>query len=252
MQLRPLTLALAGLALSLPAAATTTVSVGHEITTGKYGTNDRTTENVIPFGLKHENGPWTFKFTVPWVSVKGPGRPEQGLGGGAANRTESGLGDVTVAGFYNVFNDQATRFGVDVGLKAKFATADKDKTSITTGENDYSVQADFYGDFKPVPNTTWFGSVGWTKKGDPVGVDYNNPLYFSAGFSYKLNDQNSWGAAYDFREKTLDSRDPISEASVFFTHRYSKVVKIQAYALREFFSDSSPDLGAGFNVFYSF
>ena len=257
MKMHPLTLALAGLttlSFSLSAAATTTVGVGYEYTSGKYGGGnaEKTTEQVIPVSLKHENGPWTFKFTVPWVSVKGPGNPNNALGTGAANQKESGLGDVTAAGFYNIYNDPATKFGLDVGLKAKFATADKAKTSITTGENDYSVQADFYGDFKPIQKTSWFGSVGWTKKGDPNGVDYRDPLYLSAGFSYKLDDQNSWGAAYDYREKILPGRDPISEASVFFTHRYSQVLKVQGYALTNVASDSSPDYGVGLNVFYSF
>jgi len=254
MKLHPLTLALAGLAsisLSLPAAATTTVSAGYEFTTGKYGSDTRTTEHIIPFGLKHENGPWTFKFSVPYISAEGKEGRDSGVRAGQEVR-QSGLGDVTASGFYNIFNDPATRFGVDVGLKAKFATADKDKFLLTTGENDYSVQADFYGDFKPVANTTWFGTIGWTKKGDPENIDYENPMYFSAGFSYKLSDADSWGAAYDYREETLPFRDPISEASVFFTHRYSKVLKVQGYALREFFSDNSPDLGVGFNVFYSF
>lgn len=272
----PLALATAAALTSLPAAAATTVSAGYEYTSGKYGTGTRTTEHIIPFGLKHENGPWTFRFTVPWIRVEGPGNPNTsiadlgdrsgsgGSGGGgsddvdevaaarAAGRSESGLGDMTVSGFYNVFNDPATTLGVDVGLKAKFATADKDKTSLTTGENDYSIQGDFYFDFKPVPKTTAFGSVGWTKKGDPAGIDYKNPFYGSVGFSYRLNDQNSWGAAYDYRQKVLAGRDPVSETSVFFTHRYSQVLRIQAYALREFFSDSSPDRGVGANVFYSF
>ena len=255
MQLRPLTLALAGLttlSLSLSAAATTTVGVGYEYTSGKYGSNDKTTEQVIPVSLKQETGPWTFKATVPWVSVKGPGNPNNAIGGGAANQKESGLGDVTASGFYNIYNEPSTKFGVDLGLKAKFATADKAKTSLTTGENDYSVQADFYGDFKPIQKTTWFGTLGWTKKGDPDGVDYRNPMYLSAGFSYKLDDQNSWGAAYDYREKLLDGRDPISEASVFFTHRYSQVLKVQGYALTGVASDASPDYGVGVTVFYSF
>lgn len=273
MKLRPLSLALAGslgLFAALPAAAATTVSVGLERTTGEYGTNTRTTETIIPFALKHENGPWTFKFTVPWVRVEGPGNPNSaisfedrsGSGGGGsddderaralAGRSESGLGDITVSGFYNIFNDPANSLGLDLGLKAKFATADKDKTTLTTGENDYSIQGDFYFDFKPVPKTTAFGTVGWTKKGDPTGIDYKNPFYGSVGFSYKLTDKNSWGAAYDYRQKVLAGRDPVSETSVFFTHRYSQVLKVQAYALREFFSDSSPDLGGGVTVFYSF
>lgn len=277
MKLRPLSLALAGalgIAAALPAAAATTVSVGIERTTGEYGTDTRTTETIIPFALKHENGPWTFKFTVPWVRVEGPGNPNSaiafednsgsgssGSGGGSddnararalAGRSESGLGDMTVSGFYNIFNDPARSLGVDVGLKAKFATADKDKRTLTTGENDYSIQGDFYFDFKPVPKTTAFGTLGWTKKGDPDGIDYRNPFYASVGFSYKLDDKNSWGAAYDYRQKVLDGRDPVSETSVFFTHRYSQVLKVQAYALREFFSDSSPDLGGGVTVFYSF
>lgn len=54
--------------------------------------------------------------------------------------------------------------GLDLGGKIKFATADSKKCLLTTGETDYSVQADLYtvaGDVTP------FMTVGWKPRAIP-------------------------------------------------------------------------------------
>lgn len=225
----------------------TSVNIGLDYSEGKYGQSEKSTTWAMPVIIKNETGPLTLKLNIPYVQASGVAAP----GGdrfSATKQTQSGWGDVTASAFYNIYNDPAAKLGVDLGGKIKFATADRSNTLITTGENDYSLQADVY---KTLADTTLFGSLGWTRKGDPKGTDFRDPWYASLGFSNKLSDANSWGATYDYRQKVTAGGDPVSEASLFFIHKYSKQVKLQAYAIAGF-SNASPDVGAGATIGYSF
>lgn len=236
---------------TLPALAfaqsQTTVGVGLDYTEGKYGESQKSTTWAMPVTVKHENGPLTLKLSVPYVYSNGVAA----AGGDrfvSTKQTQSGLGDITATALYNVYYNSTAKFGVDLGGKIKFATADHSKALLTTGKNDYSLQADLY---KTFVDTTLFGSLGWTDKGDPNGVDFRNPWYANIGFSNKLSDVNSWGATYDYREKVTAHGDPISEISLFAIHKYSKQWKVQGYAVTGF-SKASPDFGLGAIVSYGF
>lgn len=218
----------------------TTIGVGIDYSEGEYGESVSSTTWQLPVMIRHERGPLTLKLNIPYVRASGvTGRDVEIVSD--EKETQSGLGDITASAFYNAYYDSATRFGLDVGGKIKFPTANDAKTLLTTGKTDYSLQVDA---FKGLGGTTVFGTLGWTLKGDPSGTDYRNPWYASIGFSNKLSDATSWGAAYDFRAKLLDGRDPISEASLFLTHKYSQEWKVQGYVVKGF-SDNSPDVGAG-------
>ncbi len=229
------------------AESNTTVGIGLDYSEGKYGETETSRTWQIPLTVRHETGPFILKLNVPYVRASGLAAP----GGDRRSETrdtQRGLGDVTATAMYAAHYDSAAQFGIDVGAKIKFATADDSKSLLTTGENDYSVLADLY---KAFGANTVFGTLGWTRKGDPAGVDYRNPWFFSLGFSNKLSDVNSWGLSYDHREKLSSRGDPVSEAMLFFTHRYSKQWRVQAYAVTGF-SDASPDLGGGMSVSYSY
>jgi hypothetical protein len=228
----------------LPAVALaqsqTTVGIGLDYSEGEYGESVTSSTWQIPVTIRHETGPLTLKLNIPYVRASGvTGRDVEIVSD--EKETQSGLGDVTASAFYNVYYDSTTRFGLDLGGKIKLPTANDSKTLLTTGKTDYSLQVDA---FKGLGGTTVFGTLGWTLKGDPAGTDYRNPWYASLGFSNKLSHATSWGAAYDYRAKLLDGRDPISEASLFLTHKYSEEWKVQGYLVTGF-SDNSPDLGGG-------
>lgn len=172
---------------------------------------------------------------------------------------QSGLGDVTASATLTVLDPARSPFGLDLAGKIKLATADRDNCLITTGENDYSAQADMYqtfGRFSP------YLTAGWTKKGDPelrdgecrkLGgrIDFKNPFYVGVGFSYKLTDATSAGLSYDFREKLLSRSDPVSEASLFVSQRLAPNLKLQIYGIAGL-SDNSPDWGLGATIGYTY
>src|SRR5882672_10698581 len=106
-------IALAAALLGAPCAAAVaaddyvTLSVGAEATRGKYGGTQNTDIYYVPFSGKYETGLWTYKLTVPYISVTGNAVVvDQGvaIGTNGPRRTESGLGDVVASAFYTALN----------------------------------------------------------------------------------------------------------------------------------------------------
>ncbi|MCK7581957.1 MAG: hypothetical protein MZV65_44290 [Chromatiales bacterium] len=124
-----------------------TVTTGVDYSEGEYntGSSDNWTW-VVPVIVKYETGPVTLKLNVPYVRTKGVNR-EVGIAQVAASETQSGLGDTVGSVFYSLLDPSKAVVGLDLGLKVKFVTADKDDDLITTGNMDYSLQADAYKAF---------------------------------------------------------------------------------------------------------
>ena len=244
---RSLAAAAGGFLLAGSAAAQTSVGVGVEYTTGKYGAAESTDQLYIPFVFKHETGPWIFKATVPYLHVSGPGNvigvgPDRIVVPGleSTRRTESGLGDIVVSAFYNILDERKGGLGVDLGVKVKLPTADEQK-GLGTGKTDYAFQADF---FKPFGATTLFGTVGYRIYGDPAAGELDDVPYGAIGLSQRLSGESSIGVAYDFRPKITPNGSEISELTGFWSKRMTPEWKVQFYGIVGF-SDASPDAGAG-------
>jgi hypothetical protein len=268
-KLRTLSAALGAVTALAPfgasAAGTTSASVGVDYVSGDYGTAETTSTFTIPVSVKHENGPWTFRGSVPLVRAEGTfnrelgidieedrGRGRDGVGATVttvAKRTESGLGDLTVSAFYNLLSNPGG-YGVDIGGKAKLALFNKSKSLITSGENDYSVQVDVYRALTGSAASV-FASLGYTLKGEPAGANYKNPLYSSLGFSVPLAAGSSIGAAWDYRQKITTNGDPINEISGFYTMKTGASNKMQFYLVHGF-SNGSPDFGGGVVLTHSY
>lgn len=248
-----------------------TVTAGIDYTEGEYGVAGADNWTwTYPLIVKYETGPLTLKANFAYVNTRGVNR-DTGLSVGSAAEEQSGIGDTTLSAFYTLLDPSKAGVGLDLGLKVKVVTADKDKDLITTGNTDYSLQADLYKGFGAF---TAFGTVGWTSKGDirfrdrdrllvdgvtpnPTFEQFletspdNDPWYASIGGSYKLTSDTSLGLAYDWRQKLFDRSDDISEATLFVTHKLGKNWKFQGYGLTGF-SDASPDWGLGATVGYGF
>jgi Putative MetA-pathway of phenol degradation len=237
-----------------PAAQGLTLGTGFDYTSGKYGSSEKTDILYIPFYARYETGRAVFRLTVPYIRITGPGNV---LGAGAdrvtlpgptgPRRTESGLGDIVASAFYNVLSERRYPVGVDLGVKAKFGTADENK-GLGTGQNDYSLQADF---FKPIGDNTLFGSLGHRWYGSPPGVHLDNVFYGSIGVSHRFSSQSSAGVAYDYRPRIIAGGGEISELTAFWSQRLAGGWKLQPYAVLGF-GRASPDYGVGAQIAYSY
>src|SRR3954467_14214384 len=238
-----------------------TLGTGFDYTSGKYTGTEKTETLYVPFYGRYETGPWTLRATVPYIRISGPGNV---VGAGAdrvvlpgataPRRTESGLGDIVLSGFYTLFGDTSlladrtnAPIGLDIGAKVKLGTADENK-GLGTGKNDYSLQADAY---KTFGQFTAFGTLGYRWYGDPAGVDLKNVFYGSAGGTWRFSRDTSAGVAYDYRPKISANGGTVSEATTFLTQRVSCDVKLQLYGIMGF-STGSPDYGAGLLAYLAF
>lgn len=223
-----------------------TVSSGLDYSSGKYGQASDTSTWVVPFLFKYASGPLILKLNVPWIHSTGLVNVDTGTSVITTRRTEEGFGDPVVSASYDIL--QGHDYGVDLGFKAKFATTSHSKTLLTTGENDYSLQAEGYRTFGRV---SAMGTLGWTKKGDPSNTDFRDPWYLSLGLAYAFDNASSAGVFYDYRQKVVALGAPRRELTGYVAHRVNEHWKLQVYAVTGF-SDASPDYGVGTLLGYVF
>lgn len=227
-----------------------TLSGGMDFTSGRYGGDVDIEEFYAPLTMTVESGRVGYRLTVPYLSVRAPegtvifdpgGEPVPGSGDIV---TESGLGDVIGSvTLYDVINNRQLGFAMDLTGKVKFATADEDK-GLGTGENDYSVQADFY---KFADRLTLLGSMGYKFRGEPTGIDLSDTFMASVGGTYKFSTDVRGGLIFDYRESAISNGDSIQELTGFVSRRIGENWRFQVYAIAGF-TDSTPDWGGGVQI----
>jgi hypothetical protein len=225
------------------------LSAGAEYTTGTYGGDADIEDFYVPLKATVDYRRLSFRLTVPYLSVRAPegtvitgpgGEPIPGTGDIVTN---SGIGDVIGSvTVYDVIRNRRLGFAMDLTGKVKFGTADVDK-GLGTGENDFTVQADF---LKFTDSITWVGSLGYKFRGQPPGASLDDAFLASAGGIYKFSDDTRAGMFFDYRESSIGA-DAAQELSLFVSNRVSADWKLQAYVFKGF-SDSSADWGGGIQV----
>jgi len=231
----------------------TSIILGAEYTSGDYGTSSKTKIWYFPVTLRYETDVNAASITVSYLSVEGRGDVVVSGGGGGmgmgsqtvkrtstqtGTRTDSGLGDVILAGSHKLFGTTSTR--IDLTGKIKFGTADE-TDNLGTGENDYAVQLDFEKDYN---SNSMFGSAGYKILGDPPGTDYKNVFYGSIGFSHKLDAVRAAGLAFDAQQAALSGGSRQSELTLFLNNKLDKKTRLTGYVLKGF-ANGSPDWGLG-------
>ena len=226
-----------------------TLSVGTEFTSGTFGGDVDIEDFYVPVTAVVDFRNIAFRLTVPYLSVYAPegtiiGPDGELLPGSGEMTTESGLGDVVGSvTFFDVIYSRRLGLAMDLTGKVKFGTADETK-GLGTGENDYTVQADF---LKFFDQFTWLGSVAYRFRGDTADVVLNDVLMASLGGIYRFTPRVSAGLFLDYRESAIAGNDSIQEMSGFVSRDVGENWRLQLYALTGF-TDSSPDWGAGIQI----
>ena len=110
---------------------------------------------------------------------------------------------------------------------------------LGTGENDYSVNAEFY---KFVGQCTLLGSVGYRMRGEPTDVDLNDVVMASIGDTYRMSPATGIGLTFDYRESAIPENASNQELTGFVSRRICDYWRVHLYAFTGF-TDSSADLG---------
>lgn len=229
------------------------IKTGVQYTTGEYGGTQDISDIYVPITGMLVSGDWGLSATIPYLRVKAPGGTQIGPGGepipGTGDMTtESGVGDIILRlTYFNLLRSADKQFALDVTGKLKLGTADENK-GMGTGENDYSIQFDGYSFFD---NFTLFGTLGYKVRGQPVGYDLEDVWFASIGGSIPIATRTRLGMAFDLRPSAYKSNEDLRELSLYISRRSASNWRYSAY-LSTGFSDSSPDMGAGFSVGYHY
>lgn len=244
--------------LPLPALAdgSLNLTTGVDYSTGKYGQSESTHVTYIPITAKYETDDSSIKLTLPWLEIRGPGDV---VGADAAlvrtnavsrKRTvQSGMGDIVLSATHAIATlGESSPLSFDLTGKIKFGTASESQ-GLGTGKNDYTLALDAY---KPIYNhTVGFAGVGYKKMGDPSGTNLRNVWLGSVGVSYKINPRTNLGIMADFRQKTLETSEPLREVTLFSSYKLSNQYKLQTYLVHGY-SKVSADWGGGIMLGHTF
>ena len=179
--------------------------------------------------------------------TKSPNEAEGVTPSTVPRRTESGLGDITIATGYGFHPFDSNGLLVEASALLKLPTADKDK-GLGTGETDLGVQI---GLSKPMGLLTPFLTVGYTVLGDSDRISYNNILHGSLGVSCAVSDTISATVSYDVRSKATDVADPFQELSVACAKLITRSWKA-SLLIAAGLSDAAPDWTGGISLAISF
>lgn len=219
-------------------------TTGLDYSSGDYGNSQDTDVWAIPFSVKYKADKWNVRVSTSYLRVTSPSfvTPEGDFVGTGITRrvTEEGIGDVSIAGTYNLLDDRDYFVGLDVTARVKIPTADEDKF-LGTGKTDYGLNAEI---FKPIGNWTPYWNVGYRWRGDPSGFNLKNVWSSGIGTDYYINDNWSVGGSYDWQQKTNKFVNNAQETSAYVNYRINDNNKVNLYLLNGY-SDSSPNFGGG-------
>ncbi|HYD85316.1 MAG TPA: hypothetical protein VEA63_14720 [Opitutus sp.] len=259
---KSLVAALLAVVLPLPVVAQDTVApapkpavlklgVGFDYSHGDYGFSQDTEVSSVPVNLSYDQNRWSFKASIPYLTIKGPASVAAGTTpiaapGRPTTNSESGMGDATVSATYHA-NPKPGQLNVDFTTRVKLPTADEDK-GLGTGETDYYFQADLYqafGDIIP------FASFGYRMMGTSAMYPLEDGFYVTIGSSYRLTQKTVIGAAYDWRAKIIEGAENGTDMIAFIATNPNPNWSLLAYTLIGF-NDASPELGLGGLATYKF
>lgn len=230
------------------------LGLGGNYSSGNYGLEVNTDIIYVPLTARLDWDRFRFRVSVPWIQIDGPGGVvggdgpiiiEDGVDPVAAR--ESGIGDITVSTSVLVLHETRTDSFVELVGKVKIPVADKDR-GLGTGEFDYTVQFDFFGDWG---RFTPFASIGYRIFGGSEEFDLNNTFLASVGGGWELSERTSIGLLIDYREATTDTSSKRLDVIPYFDRKLNASFSLNVYGTIGL-ANGSPDYSIGYGVSYDF
>jgi hypothetical protein len=221
------------------------IATGADYSVGDYGAVDDTTVWSVPLDLKYTAGKLRVQASVPWVRVKGPGQIVGGVivsAPGGVVTSRSGLGDVNLSAAYALTREQGAMPMIELGGSVKVPTA---KSTIGTGEMDYSASASVYKTV--VPKLMLFGTVGYSWLGSPAAYQLEHGVSASGGLNFRPDDKQNWGVSAAWREPVAVGLDGQTVISPYMTYRVSQRIGLTFYGMAGL-NDASPRAGGGLRI----
>ncbi len=229
-----------------------TLLTSYNYSTGDYGQTIDTSITYIPVTAKLRYEQWTYKLTVPYLRITGPGVVVGGgetvvVGAPIARGTESGMGDILASIGYTINPFSHSGLSADFTGEIKFPTAD-DGDRLGTGNTDYILQ---FGVTQRTEDVFLNGSVARRFNGSSSDYRLKDIWKFSAGGGYIFNHSASAGVVYDFRQVAAYTGSDFSQITGYMTYKLTDNWSAQIHA-GSGFTDASPNLSTGVHLNYNF
>lgn len=228
-----------------------TFSTGVEYTIGKYGTSLDTTMLQVPFKLEYSTEQYALSVIVPYNQISGS---EDVIFNGTTKspmfstttisnvtHTDSGLGDITLSGTYQLQKEIKTRPWIAITGILKLGTADENKR-LGTGENDYAVQLE-------LAKKAIHGFIGYQLIGDTPTINYNDVTYGAVGITIPAGKNWTTVTEYYTEQASVSGVDNVKELSFSMSKTLKDKRRFGWYLIKGF-TDSSPEWGAGVTLSY--
>jgi len=228
-----------------------TLSVGVEHTSGTYGADIETSMQQFPFTLGYTDKNYAWSITVPYVRISGSEDVTFSSSSkspmfsttttSSVKHTDSGLGDITLSGTYQLYAETKTRPWLALTGKIKLGTADETKR-LGTGENDYLLQLE-------VAKKAVHAFAGYKIIGDTSTVNFDNVMFGAVGVTIPIN--KDWTSVAEFytEQASVSGIDNIQEINLSFSKTLKDKKKLNLYIIKGL-TDSSHDWGAGVSLVY--
>lgn len=193
------------------AADSTKLTTGVFYANGQSDTinSDDVTSISVPLLLSVKKDKLSFGVSMSYLTIE------------SGNINEQGLGDTTLSLGY----DLSSNFTVK--LKEKLPTGDENR-SLSTGENDTSVQLDYFAIADK--NVSFFGSVGYKLVGKVAGQNMQDTAYASIGTGRLYSDKTSIGVSLDYRESVFRNLDDQLGIAAFISKPLNETYSLSGFA----------------------
>ncbi len=228
-----------------------TFTAGAEYTKGKYGASIDTTMFQIPFKLGYNTDQYAWSVTVPYIQISGSEdvifssttRSPMLSTTTTSNvkQTDSGLGDITLSGTYQLQAETKANLWIAVTGKIKLGTADE-KKRLGTGENDYGVQLE-------LAKKAMHGYLGYKIIGDSATINYNDVTYGAVGITIPVSKNWKTVTEYYTEQASVSGVNNIQELSLTMSKALKDKKRFSMYIIKGL-TDSSPDWGVGVTLSY--
>jgi hypothetical protein len=250
------------------------ISVGANYSSGDYGEIEKTKVLSAPVSIKYTNSNFSFRVSVPYVRIEGPGTlldtPDGGDSGSGGGRgrgrgrggsgssgsgdvdvedggavplsgKRSGIGDVVMAATYSL--DLGSDFFFDATGRVKLPTASSSKR-IGTGKADVTVSGDLGKDIGPASlyvhgRRRFAGSTTLTPLRDTWGA--------GGGASINTGEGLVIGADYDWQQSPITGNPASSEVTGWASFRLAKGLNLSLFGSTGL-NNNSTDFAGGMTI----
>lgn len=229
---------------------------GVDYSSGDYGDVTDTEVVSVPLSGRLTSGDWSFRVSIPYLSITGPadvadvieGGGDGGDGTGSEGTivrtgTESGFGDTSLSltrRFRDIGGSESNLY-VDVTGRMRLPTGDEE-TGLGVGATDYALSGEI--------GNSWDAGGAYVSAGRrflgerDTGSDRQDGWQARVGGWLRAGEKTRYGAYYSWREASIEGNEDPSEVGANLSHRMSEALRVSVNASAGL-SDASPDYSAG-------